>query len=60
VQVRGQPSGADPLPAWRDGTARRALLELVMATHAGMTTDEFAATVTGWLLEEQLRRGSGH
>jgi phosphoserine phosphatase len=27
----------------------RALAELVMATHAGMTTDEFAAIVTEWL-----------
>jgi hypothetical protein len=27
----------------------RALLELVMATHAGMTTEEFAASVTSWL-----------
>jgi hypothetical protein len=26
-----------------------AVLELVMATHAGMTTDELAATVAGWL-----------
>jgi hypothetical protein len=27
----------------------RALLELVMATHAGMTTEEFEASVTSWL-----------
>jgi FMN phosphatase YigB (HAD superfamily) len=27
----------------------RGLVELLMATHAGMTTDEFAATVTAWL-----------
>jgi len=27
------------------------LLELVMATHAGMTTDEFEQVVTGWLAE---------
>jgi phosphoglycolate phosphatase-like HAD superfamily hydrolase len=27
----------------------RAILELVMATHAGMTTEEFAASVTSWL-----------
>jgi hypothetical protein len=27
----------------------RALLELVVATHAGMTTEEFAASVTSWL-----------
>ncbi|MFZ1198905.1 MAG: HAD family hydrolase [Desulfobacterales bacterium] len=27
----------------------RALLELLMATHAGMTTDEFAQTVEDWL-----------
>ncbi|WP_390620379.1 HAD family hydrolase [Stieleria varia] len=27
----------------------RALLELVMATHAGMTTDEFEAIVTQWI-----------
>ncbi len=27
------------------------LLELVMATHAGMTTDEFEKVVTGWLAE---------
>jgi hypothetical protein len=26
-----------------------ALLELIMATHAGMTSDEFAATVSDWL-----------
>ena len=28
---------------------QRALLELVMATHAGMTSDEFTAIVTRWL-----------
>jgi hypothetical protein len=27
----------------------RAILELVMATHAGMTTEEFEASVTSWL-----------
>ena len=27
----------------------RAVVELVMATHAGMTTEEFEATVTSWL-----------
>ena len=27
----------------------KALLELVMATHAGMTTDEFSETVTEWI-----------
>ncbi|MEO8164606.1 MAG: HAD family hydrolase, partial [Betaproteobacteria bacterium] len=27
----------------------KGLVQLVMATHAGMTTDEFAATVTSWL-----------
>ena len=27
----------------------KALLEMVMATHAGMTTDEFEKSVTGWL-----------
>lgn len=27
----------------------QALVELVMATHAGMTTDEFTAIVTDWL-----------
>jgi len=28
---------------------KRGLLELIMATHAGMTTDEFEQIVTGWL-----------
>jgi hypothetical protein len=27
----------------------KAILEIVMATHAGMTTDEFAKTVTDWI-----------
>lgn len=31
----------------------RALLELVMATHAGMTTDEFSDIVKGWLATAQ-------
>ena len=30
-------------------TGERGLLELVMATHAGMTTEEFAATVRDWV-----------
>ena len=30
-------------------TGERGLLELVMATHAGLTTDEFAATAREWL-----------
>ncbi len=30
-------------------TGEHGLLELVMATHAGMTTDEFAATAMDWL-----------
>ena len=31
------------------GPARRGLVELIMATHAGMTTDEFEKIVTDWL-----------
>jgi phosphoserine phosphatase len=31
------------------GGGERALVELVMATHAGLTTEEFSATVTEWL-----------
>lgn len=31
------------------GSGEKGLLELVMATHAGMTTDEFEQTVKGWL-----------
>ncbi len=30
-------------------SGKKGLLELVMATHAGMTTDEFTETVTAWL-----------
>jgi len=30
-------------------TGERGLLELIMATHAGMTTDEFAAIVDDWI-----------
>jgi hypothetical protein len=30
-------------------TGERGLVELVMATHAGLTSDEFAAVVTDWL-----------
>ena len=36
----------------------RALLELVMATHAGTTTDEFEATVTRWI-ETARHPGTG-
>ena len=52
-------------PEWRDtqpfkavldgdlkglaATGQKGLLELVTATHAGMTTDEFSTIVTGWL-----------
>jgi phosphoserine phosphatase len=31
------------------GSGERGLLDLVMATHAGMTTDEFATIVTDWI-----------
>ncbi len=34
----------------------KGLLELVMATHAGMTTDEFEGIVTGWLATAQHPR----
>jgi phosphoserine phosphatase len=34
----------------------RGLLELVMATHAGMTTDEFTKIVTDWLATARHRR----
>jgi phosphoserine phosphatase len=30
-------------------SGEKGLLDLIVATHAGMTTDEFAATVSGWL-----------
>ncbi len=32
-----------------EGSGERGLLELIMVTHAGMTTDEFARIVTDWL-----------
>jgi phosphoserine phosphatase len=32
---------------------KRALIELLMATHAGMTTEEFSATVREWLVTAQ-------
>jgi hypothetical protein len=50
--VWGRPFPAAPPPGSREGNAaggKHALLELVMATHAGMTTDEFAQTVEDWL-----------
>jgi hypothetical protein len=34
----------------------KALVQLVMATHAGMTTDEFRETVSGWLAEARHPR----
>jgi phosphoglycolate phosphatase-like HAD superfamily hydrolase len=34
----------------------KALLTLVMAAHSGMTTDEFAKSVAGWLLEARHPR----
>ncbi len=34
-------------------SGERGLLELVMATHAGMTTDEFERLVTGWIATAQ-------
>ena len=40
--ARGRPEGAG-------GAAKRALLELIAATHAGMTTEEFEKIVTDWL-----------
>lgn len=39
-----------------DASGVEGVLKLVMATHAGMTTDEFAATVRAWLNEAQHPR----
>ncbi len=37
-------------------SGEKGLLELLMATHAGMTTDEFAATVSDWLAKARHPR----
>ena len=47
----------DPLPSWNDGPAKQSItafgekgiLEIVAATHAGMSTAEFEKIVTDWI-----------
>lgn len=40
---------ADPLPSRNDTAPKKTIAETMMATHAGMATDEFGATVQQWI-----------